>query len=282
MSVVADLHAHTTVSDGTLSLPDLVRTAREAGLDAVAVTDHDRYHPDLSVPVERRDGLLVVRGIELRVDAGPERVDLLGYGLEPTDALTAEIDRIQQDRIDRGRRIVENVEARLGVDLGIEPHAGMGRPHIARAVVESEADYDEFGAVFADLIGNDGPCYVARDVPDFDTGRALLEEACAFVGLAHPLRYDDPEAALELTAELDAVERYYPYDRPVSPEDPDALDLRPVEAAIAEHDLLATGGTDAHESELAVDGLPRGAWERVRDRLPNPVEIGAVADGESN
>ena len=273
MSVVADLHTHTTISDGTFSLPDLVATAREEGLSAVAVTDHDRYHPDLSVPVERRDGLLVVRGIELRVDAGPERVDLLGYGLTETDALTAEVERLQQDRIDRGRRIVENVEAELGVDIGIEPHEGLGRPHIARAVVESDADYDTIGAVFDDLIGDDGPCYVAREVPDFETGRELLADACAFVGLAHPLRYDDPEAALELTADLDAVERYYPYDRPVSPDDPDSLDPRPVEAAIAEHDLLATGGTDAHEDELAVDGLPQAAWERVRERLPEAVSL---------
>ncbi len=272
MSVVADLHTHTTVSDGTFSLDGLLETARAEGLEAVAVTDHDRYHPDLSVPVERRGELLVVRGIELRVEAPEDRVDLLGYGLEPTDALTAEVERLQQDRLDRGRRIVENVEAELGVDLGIDPHPGIGRPHIARAVVESDADYDTVGAVFDDLIGDDCSCYVAREVPDFETGRELLEEACAFVGLAHPLRYDDPEAALELTAELDAVERYYPYDRPVSPDDPESLDPRPVEAAIAEHDLLATGGTDAHEEELAVDGLPAAAWERVRERLPEPVE----------
>ncbi|MFW5911622.1 MAG: PHP domain-containing protein [Halolamina sp.] len=273
MSVVADLHTHTIVSDGTFSLDGLVEVAREEGLDAVAVTDHDRYHPDLSVPVERRGDLLVVRGIELRVEAGDQRLDLLGYGLEPTDALTAEVERLQQDRIDRGRRIVENVEAALGVDLGIEPQAGIGRPHIARAVVERAADYDTIGAVFDDLIGDDGPCYVAREVPDFETGRELLAEACAFVGLAHPLRYPDPEAALELTAELDAVERYYPYDRPVSPDDPEALDLRPVEAALAEHDLLATGGSDAHDEELALDGLPRVAWERVRERLPEAVEV---------
>mgnify|MGYP002277558463 CR=1 FL=1 len=80
-------------------------------------------------------------------------------------------------------------------------------------------------------------------------------------------------AALGLAADLDAVERYYPYDRPVSPDDADALDPRPVEAAIADYDLLATGGTDAHEEALAVDGLPQAAWERVRERLPEPVEL---------
>ncbi|AEN06971.1 PHP domain-containing protein [Halolamina sp.] len=268
MSIVADLHTHTTVSDGTLTLDRLIELATEADLDAVAVTDHDRYHPGLSHPVEQHSGLTVVRGIELRVDAGEQRLDLLGYGLEPTEGLTAEIERIQQNRIDRGRQIIENVESHLGVDLNIEPREGLGRPHIARAVLESEAAYDEFSAVFDDLIGNDGPCYVQRSVPDFETGRELLSEACALVGLAHPLRYDDPEAALSFCAELDAVERYYPYDRPLSPDDPDALDPVPVENAIAAYELLATGGSDAHEDELATDGLPVAAWERVRERLP--------------
>ena len=272
MSIVADLHTHTTVSDGTLELDWLVRLANEADLEAVAVTDHDRYHPELSHPVEQHTGATVVRGIELRVEAGDQRLDLLGYGLEETDALTAEVERIQQNRIERGRRIIENVESHLGISLDLEPREGLGRPHIARAVLESEADYEEFGAVFDDLIGNDGPCYVARDVPDFETGRELLADACSLVGLAHPLRYDDPPAALEHCAELDAVERYYPYDRPLSPGEPDALDPLPVENAIAEYDLLPTGGSDAHEEELAKDGLPMAAWERVRDRLPEPVE----------
>ena len=273
MSIVADLHTHTTVSDGTLTLDRLVEVANEADLEAVAVTDHDRYHPALSAPVEQRNGVTIVRGIELRVDAGSQRLDLLGYGLEPTAALTAEVERIQQNRIDRGRQLIENVESYLGVDLHLEAREGLGRPHIARAVLESEADYDEFGAVFDDLIGDDGPCFVPRDVPDFETGRELLSEACALVGLAHPLRYDDPEAALSCCAELDAVERYYPYDRPLSPEDPDALDPVLVENAIAEYDLLATGGSDAHEDLLAKDGLPAEAWERVRDRLPASVSI---------
>lgn len=271
MTVVADLHVHTTVSDGTLTLEEVPAAARAAGVEAVAVTDHDRYHPGFSAPVEVREGVTLVRGIELRVDAGDQRLDLLGYGLEPTDALTAEIERIQRDRVDRGRRIIENVEARLGVDLDLEPREGLGRPHVARAVVESSADYETVEAVFDDLIGDDGPCFVARDVPAFETGVSLLREACALVGLAHPLRYPDPEAALSLAGELDAVELYYPYDRPVGPTQ-DAPDSAPVEAAIADGGLLATGGSDAHGDELGTAGLSRERWDAVRARLPTPAE----------
>ncbi|MFB6075299.1 MAG: PHP domain-containing protein [Haloarculaceae archaeon] len=255
--VVADLHVHTTNSDGTLALSALPGAARRAGVSAVAITDHDRPHPGLEDPIAERDGLTVVHGIELRVTAGDQRVDLLGYGVERTDALVAACERLQRDRAARGRAIVECLEARLDVTLPVEIRPGLGRPHIARAVAEV-TDYDVDG-VFASLIGDDGPCYVPRDVPDFERGRRLLAEACAVVGLAHPLRYPNPEAALALCADLDAVELAYPYGG-----DPD---LGPVERAVDDYDLLITGGSDAHGETLGAAGLDAAAWARIREAL---------------
>ena len=271
--VVADLHAHTTVSDGTLTLDEVPAVAREAGVDWVAVTDHDRIHPGLDAPVVERDGVRVVRGIELRVDAGFERLDLLGYGVEHTDALDAEIARLQRDRRERGAAILDRVEDRLGVDLDVEPRAGLGRPHIARAIDESDAPYDYTGA-FDELIGDDGPCYVAREVTTLDEGLALLDDACALVGLAHPFRYERVDEALavaEESAAIDAIERFYSYGRAVDDERIDRL------AGAA--DLLRTGGTDAHERTLGVAGLTESAFEPVRDRLPEPVPVGPLSGG---
>ena len=259
--IVADLHAHTTVSDGVMTAAELASTAADAGLDWVAVTDHDRIHPDLDAPVIEREGVRVVRGIELRVDAGFERLDLLGYAVEHTPPLDDEIERLQADRQRRGAAILDAVEERLGVDLGVESRPGLGRPHIARAIDESTAPYD-YAAAFDELIGNDGPCYVARDVTGLERGVELLRDACAFVGLAHPFRYDDVDAALDVARELDAVERFYPYGRPVD-------DAR-VERVAAESDLLLTGGSDAHERTLAEAGLTAEAFAPVRDRLPDP------------
>jgi predicted metal-dependent phosphoesterase TrpH len=258
--VVADLHAHTTVSDGLLTLDDVPAAARRSGVEAVALTDHDRYHPGLDRPVTDLDGVTVVRGIELRADAGFERVDLLGYGLHETEELAAECDRIQRDRVERGRKIVERVEAETGASLDVEFGPGLGRPDVARAIERSDAPYDYQGA-FEHLIGNDGPCFVARDVPDVSTAVDLLTDACDLVGLAHPFRYDDPERALALCGDhdLDAVERFYPYD-----DDPDPT---PVDRVVADHDLLVTGGSDAHETTLGVAGLDRDDWAAVRARL---------------
>ena len=273
--VVADLHAHTTVSDGTLTLDEVPAAARDAGVDWAAVTAHDRIHPGLDAPVVERDGVRVVRGIELRVDAGFERLDLLGYGVEHTDALDAEIDRLQRDRRERGAAILDRVEERLGVDLDLEPREGLGRPHIARAIDESDAPYDYAGA-FDELIGNDGPCYVARDVTPLDDGLDLLDDACALVGLAHPFRYERVDEALDVARDRDAIgaiERFYPYGR--------AVDDARIDRVAAAADLLRTGGTDAHERTLGVAGLTRSAFEPVRERLPEPVAVEAFSAGDS-
>ncbi len=243
--VVADLHVHTTNSDGTLTLETLPEAADAAGVTAVAVTDHDRLHPELPTPVATVDGLTVVHGIELRVDAGDRRVDLLGYGVRRTGALESLIDRLQTDRIERGRAIIERVEARLGTELPIEPRPGLGRPHIAEAIA-SVSEYS-YGAAFEELIGADCPCYVPREIPAFDAGLEVLADACGIVSLAHPYRYDDPESALELCSDLDAVERFYPYGREIDP--------GPIERAIDRYDLLATGGSDAHGERLGAAGL---------------------------
>ena len=256
--VVADLHVHTTNSDGQLTLETLPSAASAAGVETVAVTDHDRVHPEIDDPVTTIDGLTVISGIELRVDAGDQRVDLLGYGVEQTPELTAMVQDLQANRIERARAIVDCVEDETGATLDIALEPGVGRPHIARAVEASDAPYD-YGDAFEQLIGDDCPCYVAREIPSFEAGRECLQTACAFVGLAHPLRYDAPGSALELTSELDAVELHYPYGREV--------DTSPVRDAAERHDLLVTGGSDAHDERLGVAGLDSEGFRPLRERL---------------
>lgn len=258
--VVADLHIHTTASDGKLEVAELPARARRAGLDAVGVTDHDRIHPELPAPVIDRDGVTVVRGIELRVSADRGRVDLLGYGVRRTDALTAELDRLQRDRVERAERMVTLVETELGVDLDIVPEPGVGRPQVARAVEASRAPQG-YEAAFDELIGENGPCYVPRPVPSLERGVGLLARASDLVALAHPLRYAAPAAAITAAVEagVDGIELDYPYERDV--------DTTPVERAVERHGLVPTGGSDAHGLAVGRTGVPRGAWQRIAARL---------------
>jgi len=259
---IADLHVHTDNSDGVLSLGAIPAAAREAGLEAVAITDHDRPHPGLDAPVVEREDVTLIHGIELRAESPAGRIDLLGYGLDPTPALREEVRRLQRDRMERGAEMVERVEAHLGIDLDLEPFEGIGRPHVARAIADhTDTNYDVAGA-FEHLIGDGGPCYVARSIPGFERGRSLLAGACSIVGLAHPLRYEHSEAALELAAGLDAIELWYPYGRPV--------DSGPVRNAVDAYGLLATGGSDAHGRTLGAAGVDEESYRAVRARLPGP------------
>ncbi|MBV0924238.1 PHP domain-containing protein [Halomicroarcula limicola] len=255
--VIADLHLHTTRSDGTLTLETLPDAARRAGVEAVAVTDHDRINPELDGPMTTRDGVEVVHGIELRVETDDQRLDLLGYGVDPTDELIDECDRIQQNRLERGRRIIDCVEDRLDVSLPVEPREGLGRPHIARAIDEA-SDYG-YKEAFEELIGDGCPCFVAREVPSFERGRELLADACGLVGLAHPFRYPDTEAALARCESLSAVERWYPYE--------ESVDTDLLEDAVERYDLVPTGGSDTHDETLGETGLDQAAWERVRAEI---------------
>jgi len=298
--IVADLHVHTTESDGTMTFTEVTEAARHADLAAVAITDHDVLHPALDAPLTHLDGenevvgrdgliddstdaggddvgtdaddtrrgprtdrLTVIRGIELRVDAGFESVDLLGYAGRQTAALTAELDRLGKDRIERGRAIADCVEDRLGVDLGIAVDANTGRPHVARAIAASDADYG-YREAFEHLIGEHCPCYVPRDLPSVEEGVSLLADACGVVSLAHPFRYRNVERTLELCSEfaIDAIERYYPYGRSVD----EAL----CDQVIADHSLIATGGSDAHDAVLGRAGLSKEGYEPFAARLSRP------------
>ncbi|WP_254864301.1 PHP domain-containing protein [Halovivax gelatinilyticus] len=255
----ADLHVHTTRSDGSLDPDAVADAARSAGVAVVAITDHDRCPPfDLSRIDDRGEPVTVVAGIELRVEPDDgERLDLLGYGVRRTDALLDATERIQANRRDRGRQIVERVETHLDVDLDVTVDAGFGRPHVARAIDAHPGTPLSYQDAFDELIGDDGPCYVPRDVPSFERGRDLLTRACDLVSLAHPLRYRDPRAALDLAVAggLDAVEREYPYDR--------ETDRTLVERAIEDGELRVTGGSDAHGDRVGIAGLDRETYDRL-------------------
>jgi len=255
---VADLHVHTTNSDGTLTMDTLPAAAGRAGLEAVAVTDHDRLHPRIDAPAVTVDGITVVHGIELRVEADSQRIDLLGYAVDGTADLRGLVEHLQTDRVERARAITECVEDRLGVGLAVDFEPGVGRPHIARAIADSDAALG-YKDAFEQLIGSDCPCYVPRDIPSFERGRRVLDDACRVVGLAHPFRYGDPGGALELATRLDAVEVAYPYSADV--------DAEPAARLAREHDLLVTGGSDAHDETLGRAGLDGEAYARLRGAL---------------
>lgn len=256
-NVVADLHVHTTESDGTTDPSQIPELARENNLDLIAVTDHDTYH-DLGSPVVNRQDVDIVSGIELRVKAESigERIDLLGYGVTPTEELDNLVDKVRENRKNRAEEIVRRIEEETGAELEFEPTVSTGRPHIARAVEESDQiPYDYHGA-FNNLIGSDHYCYVSRDIPTFEEGAEILKNSTLCTSLAHPYRYDNVEPILELATELDAIECNYSYGDDVN------TGSLPTEKT-EEFEMGVTGGSDAHRPEsIGTCGLDEEEMER--------------------
>lgn len=188
----ADLHAHSRVSDGTEAPADLVRSAKRAGLDVVALTDHDSTAGWAEASAAAREcGINLIPGMELSTRRGWASVHLLGYLFDPENAaLRAETDRIRIDRTSRAERMVE----RIGHDYDLVwddvlaqtvPGTTIGRPHIADALVAKGHVHDR-GEAFASILHWRTGYYQPHYAPDPLVGVQLVVAAGGLPVLAHP------------------------------------------------------------------------------------------------
>ena len=249
-----DLHTHSSVSDGTESPAELVATAAAAGLDVVALTDHDTTAGWAAAAAARPAGLTVVPGMELSCswsagEGAPVSLHLLAYLFDPAHpAFTVEQARLRAERLSRAELIVralaadgypvvwEDVLARSGGGV-------VGRPHVARALVDAGvvASVDE---AFASLLHHRSPYYAAKVDTDVLEGIALVRAAGGVPVFAHGLatsrgRVVD-DAAIEAMADagLLGLEVDHPDHRP---------DQRAHLRALADRlGLLCTGSSDYH------------------------------------
>jgi len=262
-----DLHAHSTCSDGTDSPTELIAAAAAAGLDVVAITDHDTTSGwDEAVAGGVRLGVTVVPGIEISCERAGRSIHLLGYLVDPADpALGAELTRARQSRATRLERMVALLAAD-GIPLTyaavlahVPPGATPGRPHIADALVAGGvvADRDE---AFARWLYNDSPYYVRHYAPDPARAVALVLAAGGVPVLAHPFTrarggavLDDAVVAELAAAGLVGLEADHP--------DHDEATRRHTRELAAQLGLVTTGSSDFHG---------RGKTSRLGDNLTAP------------
>ena len=242
-----DLHSHTNESDGTCSPAELIGEGVRAGVEALAITDHDTLAGyDQAVPLAREAGIELVCGIELSTKLQGRSVHLLGYypnGVK-LDGFREWVLDMQASRRERNIRLAARLRE-LGMDISLEEAEsrgrGMtGRPHFAQIMVEKGyvADYRQ---AFDDYLDESAKGYVYRREPQFAEGVARIREAGGVASLAHPTRVAGDVAALmpELCgAGLNAIEAYH--------SDHDASDTRLFLDLAARYGLLVTGGSDFH------------------------------------
>lgn len=187
-----DLHTHSSVSDGTQTPSRLVRAAVEAGLDTVALTDHDSTAGWLEAfEAARGTGLTVVPGIELSTNLGPASVHVLGYLFDPGDeTIVNETARIRDGRLHRAERIVERIAADYELswdDVLAESEDGttIGRPHIADALVR-KGHVPTRSDAFASILHWQGRYYEQYYAPTPEEGVRMITRAGGVAVLAHP------------------------------------------------------------------------------------------------
>ncbi len=188
-----DLHTHSEVSDGTDAPADLVRNAVAAGLDVVALTDHDTFDGlDAARQAGRSLGIEVFPGMEMSCGLLGESVHLLAYGCDPRDpGLAAELERVRGGRLGRVSGVLARLaelgvpvtEAEVMAQVGDSP--SVGRPHIADAMIKAGHVKDRTEA-FNRFLADGGPAHVGRYVVPLGRGVDLVHQAGGLAVLAHP------------------------------------------------------------------------------------------------
>ncbi|ACA59576.1 PHP domain-containing protein [Candidatus Desulforudis audaxviator] len=245
----ADLHVHTTASDGTVTPAGVVQLARALGLGAIAITDHDTVS-GVAPALQRAgatDGPLVIPGIEISASHQGRDVHILGYYVDTKHAgFLARIKELAEKRAERAARMIARLQS-LGLAVTLNDvldfagPASLGRPHIADALLRAGIVKNRAEA-FSRWIGRDCPGYVSRQQVSPFEAVALVRLAKGVPVLAHPgtARVDDIIADLAVVG-LQGLEVYHPDHTPEQVRR--YLDLA---AALR---LVATGGSDFHGSD---------------------------------
>jgi 3',5'-nucleoside bisphosphate phosphatase len=259
-----DLQAHSDHSDGALEPADVVRRAQAAGVEILSLSDHDTVSGVQEALVAGRDaGIAVVPAVEISaVDGAREDLHVLAYGIDHQDAaLLAALESFRAEREQRAERMATALEG-LGFCLEREPlqaralsGRSIGRPHLARAVLEHPANaerlereqLDDATAILKAYLLPGTPAFSGRKIPSVAQAIETIHSAGGVAVWAHPFwDVQDPEQVLALierfvALRLDGVEAFYvTHDR-----DQTLL----LADACERGGLLSTGSSDFHGPE---------------------------------
>jgi 3',5'-nucleoside bisphosphate phosphatase len=284
-----DLHTHTTISDGGDSPTELVHKAAAAGLDTIAVTDHDNDAGcDEAVAEGDRAGVEVVRGVEISCDvedlnergfmpSSRPTMHLLGYFIPSGEnGLSAALADLQYHRANRNQLIVEKLNG-FGIPITFEeveneaggPGSQIGRPHFA-AVLVRHGVVPDYQTAFDEYLAKGAKAYLTRKLYKPTEAIELMTAAGVVPVLAHPftlnLSIDDLEVFVDalVGAGLEGIEGYHG-DLP-------EVEQEPYRALGEAKGLVVSGGSDYHGSMRPDRGMPGGKHDvivpdRVLDEL---------------
>ena len=253
---LADLHLHTTFSDGTDEPARIVELAAQAGLSAIAITDHDNTEAlAIAGPVASARGIELITGIEMSAAAEGQEVHVLGFFFDVTHpALVTHLKTQQARRVERMREMVNRL-GQVGVRITAEEvlalagEGTVGRPHVARVLLK-HGYISSLPEAFSKYIGPNNPGFVPGSTLPPSQVIRLLREAGGVPVLAHPVYLKRDDLIEQFARDgLAGLEVYH------SGHTPDVV--RRYDQLADRLQLLKTGGSDYHGDSK--EGLPVGA-----------------------
>ncbi|WGV58391.1 PHP domain-containing protein [Brevibacillus brevis] len=247
MELMADLHTHTKASDGTCEPAENVRLAKEAGLAALAITDHDTVAgiPE-AMEAARALDVEIIPGVEVSSVGKGQDIHVLGYFVPYEDpAFEERLFRLRETRHERNQLLIARLQE-LGIDISLEKvyrrkqgtDKNIGRPHIAEELMELGV-VSTIAEAFDKYLGKGGAAYVNPPRITPQEAITLIKEAGGVAVLAHPGLYDDDELVQELIVfGLDGIEVNHP--------DNDEVQKMRYSKWAAQYGLVVTGGSDFH------------------------------------
>jgi predicted metal-dependent phosphoesterase TrpH len=246
----ADLHSHTFASDGLQSPTENIRIAIEAGLGAIAITDHDTVAGiDEALAAGKEHGILVVPGVEISTISKGQDIHVLGYWVDPHN--NRFLQRLMELRVVRAKRndmMLEKLN-KLGVAITMQDVLAslqaskkadetLGRPHIADALLR-KGYVASLAEAFDRYLGKDGAAYVNPPRIEPSTAIQWIKEAGGVPVLAHPGLYGQDELIEQLVETgLAGLEVYHPDHTDVQEEHYLTIANK--------HRLIITAGSDFH------------------------------------
>ena len=241
----ADLHIHTNASDGRLSPLTVIELAQKENLSYIAITDHDTVEGLQRIPRDTHCVLTVIPGIEFSTDLPQREVHILGYYIDINHPeLQEQLTILKSSRLGRARKMVAKViELGYAIDfeqvLAISGQAStLGRPHIARALVEKNY-FPSVSTAFAVLLEQGRPAYVPHYKLSPAHIIALIRKAGGIPVLAHPgLIADDSIVIAMIRAGILGLEVYHPQHN--------KTEVQKYLQIAQDYKLTVTGGSDFH------------------------------------
>ena len=250
----ADLHLHTSASDGALSPEELVCKAAKEGFDLIAVTDHDTMRGVVRARAKAAEqGVGLITGVEISCGRQGD-VHVLGYGIEPDDPVLSRFFETRgEQRTVRAERMVERLcEAGKPISMErVRELAGgvIGRPHVAQALLEA-GHASSVSDAFTRFLTPGRPGYVEKEIVTVTEAIRLIRDAGGVAVLAHPMELKKGDMALEALIHewkgqgLSGLEVYHPSAQ--------NNHLHFLEGLVMREGLIQTGGSDFHgESGLS-------------------------------